>query len=55
MNDNSNRVTTRTLDWAQWVREKAGKDWNKPEPGYTFTGRTFDTPKQGGPYEVAEE
>lgn len=44
-------VRTRTLSWKEIVLKKLGKDANKPEPGYEFSGgRTFETPKDGGPY-----
>lgn len=45
---------TRVLDWAAIVRKAEGKEWNKPEPGYEFTNRKFDTPKEGGPYAPQE-
>jgi hypothetical protein len=50
MEDNAQRVRTRDFDWSQLVRNAWGKDWTKPDPGYEFTNRTFDTPKDGGPY-----
>ena len=43
-------VRTRTLSWAEIVARAQGKDKDKPDPAYEFTGRTFDDPKQGGPH-----
>jgi hypothetical protein len=43
-------VKTRTLSWKEIVQRRLGTDQSKPEPGYEFTGRKFDTPKTGGPY-----
>jgi hypothetical protein len=54
LDDNSQRVTTRTLDWAEIVRRMWGKDWTKPEPAYEFTNRTFEDNPRGGPYEAQE-
>lgn len=49
-NDNEQRVRTRTLNWKELVLKRWGKDWAKPEPGYEFTGRKFETPTNGGPH-----
>jgi hypothetical protein len=49
-NGNEQRVKTRTLSWKEIVLKRLGKDANKPDPGYEFTGRKFDTPSNGGPY-----
>lgn len=48
--DNTQLVRTRNLDWKEIVQNSWGKDWTKPDPGYEFTNRTFDDPKNGGPY-----
>lgn len=54
--DNTQRVRFRDLDWSQLCRDRWGKDWNKPEPAYEFSGgRTFDDPKNGGPYAPQED
>lgn len=50
-NDNEQRVRTRTLNWKELVLKRWGKDYNKPDPGYEFTDRKFDTPTNGGPYQ----
>jgi hypothetical protein len=42
------RVKTFTM--LEIARKAWGKDWTKPDPGYEFTGRTFETPTYGGPY-----
>lgn len=47
--DNQQRVRTQTLNWKELVLKRWKKDWTKPEPGYEFTGRKFDTPTNGGP------
>lgn len=47
------RVQTRQLSWKEICQKAEGKNWTKPEPAYQFTGRTFDDPKQGGPYTPA--
>lgn len=48
---NEQRVRTRTLSWREIAQKAWGKEWNKPEPAYQFSGgRTFDDPKNGGPY-----
>lgn len=49
-NDNEQLVRVRTLNWKELVLKRWGKDYAKPEPGYEFTGRKFDTPTNGGPY-----
>lgn len=55
-NDNEQRVRTRTLNWREMAQRAWGKDWKKPDPAYEFSGgRTFDEPKQGGPYTPQEE
>lgn len=51
MDDNTNRVRTRDIDWKQMVLQRWGKDWAKPDPAYEFTGKTFEEPKNGGPYQ----
>jgi hypothetical protein len=38
------------LNWKEMVLKRLGKDVDKPDPGYEFTGRKFDTPTNGGPY-----
>lgn len=39
-----NLVTTRTIDYAAWVRKLWGKEWNKPETVYEFSnGRKFES------------
>jgi hypothetical protein len=43
-------VKTKTINWKELVLKKWGKDWAKPDPAYEFTGKTFEAPKQGGPY-----
>lgn len=38
-----NRVQTRDIDYAAWVRKLWGKEWNKPEIVYEFSnGRKFE-------------
>lgn len=54
MDNNEQLVHFRTLSLKEMAQKAWGKDWNKPEPAYEFTGRTFDDPKQGGPYTPAE-
>lgn len=50
-NGSEQLVRTRTLSWKELVLKRLGKDANKPDPGYEFSGgRKFDTPKSGGPY-----
>ena len=54
--DDSRRVVTRTLDWKEIVQRAWGKDWDKPDPAYEFTGhgkpnRSFEDNPHGGPYE----
>jgi len=50
------RVQTRQLSWKELCQKAWGKEWTKPDPGYEFSGgRTFETPKQGGPYTPAED
>jgi hypothetical protein len=50
-NGNEQRVKTRELNWKELVLKRWGKDYAKPDPGYEFSnGRTFETPKDGGPY-----
>jgi hypothetical protein len=44
-------VQVRTLDWKEMVMRSWGKDWTKPDPAYEFTNRTFEDPKDGGPYD----
>jgi len=44
------KVQTRDLSWKELVQKAWGKDWTKPAPAYEFTGKTFDDPKNGGPY-----
>ena len=53
--DSDNRVRVREFDWAQLVRDKWGKDWNKPDPAYEFAGRTFEDNPRGGPYSENDE
>lgn len=48
--DNENLVRTRTLSWKELVLKRWGKDYAKPDPGYEFAGRKFETPQNGGPY-----
>ncbi len=48
--DTDQQVRTRTLSWDEICRKAWGKDWTKPDPAYEFTGRKFDDPKVGGPY-----
>lgn len=38
----------RTFTMLEWARRAWGKEWTKPDPGYEFTGRKFDTPSDGG-------
>ena len=48
-------VRTRTLSWKEIVLKRLGKEANKPDPGYEFSGgRKFDTPTNGGPYNQDE-
>jgi hypothetical protein len=38
-----NKVQSRDIDYAAWVRKLWGKEWNKPDTGYEFgNGRTFE-------------
>lgn len=32
---------TRELNWKELVQRSWGKDWNKPDIAYEFTGHTF--------------
>ena len=49
--DNAQRVQTRQLSWKELCQKAWGKEWTQPEPAYQFSGgRTFEEPKQGGPY-----
>ena len=48
--DNEQLVRTRTLSWEELARKAWGQEWTKPEIAYEFTGRKFEEPKQGGPY-----
>ena len=42
MDDNRNRVQTRTLSWKEIVERTWGKEWNEPEVVYQFSdGREF--------------
>lgn len=51
----ANSVTTRTIDYAAWVRKLWGKDWNKPEIGYEFSnGRTFEDTKYAQGYFISD-
>jgi hypothetical protein len=34
------------LSWKELAQKAWGKDWTKPDPGYAFTGKTFDDPKR---------
>lgn len=35
-------TTAREIDWSALVRQRWGKDWNKPETAYEFSdGRKF--------------
>lgn len=47
---NEQRVRTRNLSWREIAQKAWGKEWNKPEPAYEFSGRKFDEPKTPGPY-----
>jgi hypothetical protein len=49
-NGSEQQVKVRVLSWKELVLKRLGKDANKPDPGYEFTGRKFDTPQNGGPY-----
>lgn len=49
--DNAQRVRTREFDWEQLVKNAWGKEWNKPDVAYEFSGgRKFEEPREGGPY-----
>lgn len=51
IDDNSNRVRTRTLSWEEMCRRVWGDEWTKADPGYEFSnGRKFDDRANGGPY-----
>ena len=39
MDDNSNRVRFRTLDWAEICRKTWGKEWNEKEVVYEFSNK----------------
>lgn len=55
MDNEEQKVRTRTLNWDEIVKKSWGKDWTKPDPAYEFSGnRTFDDPKVGGPYTPEE-
>lgn len=49
-NDNEQLTRYRNLSWREIVQKAWGKEWTKPEPAYEFTNRTFEEPKEGGPY-----
>jgi hypothetical protein len=46
-------VKTRTLNWADLVKQREGEDYAKKEPAYEFSnGRKFeDTGSNGGVYQ----
>lgn len=48
--DNDQQVRTRTLSWEEICRKAWGKEWTKPDIAYEFSGRKFEDPKVGGPY-----
>lgn len=53
--DTEQLVKTRTLSWRELAMKAWGKDWNKREVAYEFTGRKFDDNPNGGPYTPAED
>lgn len=43
-NDNEQQVRFRDLSWKELVQKAWGKDWNKPEKAYEFSGgREFES------------
>lgn len=47
------QVQTRELSWKELCQKSWGRDWNKPDTAYEFSGgRKFESTdsKQGGPY-----
>ena len=56
--DNDQRVRTRNLSWKEICQKAWGKDWNKPETVYEFSGgKTFETTDRGetGIYRAPDE